>query len=185
MFFSPAVAAVAVTEVLLAGVAVAFDLATGVQTLAVLVGLATVMAVGSSKRKDATIKDFKDALEGASARADTEHELRRTAERQVSELAGKVDALERYAAPDAFKSIAHTLGGLEATMKTSIDTQGELILKNTELVAGSVAALERVAADLEALTERIHPEQLKQLLTDFGKLAQALGAIGERPPGGA
>src|SRR4051794_28689218 len=127
-------AAVAVIDL----VAAALELGQAVQWLAIAVGLAAAMAVGRSKQKDAALKDYKIALEGASARADTEHEARRKAENEASTLRGKVEMLEHYAAPEAFKSLDHTLGQLRATVGGSISAQGELILKNTELVSRAV-----------------------------------------------
>lgn len=147
----------------------------------IAIGLMTVVVVGRGQQKNKTIADFKLALEGASARADAEHEARQVAEHDAASLRGKVEMLERYAAPQAFKAIDHTLGELRATIGESISSQGELILKNTELVSKAVSALERVAADLEALAERLHPETLDKVAEDLSRLAERLGAGGDTP----
>jgi hypothetical protein len=125
------------------------------QAVVLIAGALAVIAVGRSKRKDTTITDYKEALEGCRARADNEHELRVAAERSVSELTGRLQTLERYAAPEAFREIASALARVEAVMGTAIHEQGELVMKNTELVAGQTKVLERLADDLSRLAERL------------------------------
>jgi hypothetical protein len=158
------------------------------QMVLVLIGLAAALAVGRSKRKDQIIGDLEKsearlekALEGASKRADEEHERRRQCEKSIERWQARYEEQSKYTAKEAFEAVVGELGELRATLKTSIDTQGELILKNIEQASGAVSALERVASDIEAMTERMHPETLAQVAGDLARLADRLGAGGDRP----
>ena len=115
------------TRLAIAPVGIALS-ALGLGTIAQIIGMAVILvgivAVGSSRQKDAAIKDYESALEGCRARADSEHTARIEAERRVSELAGKIETLERYAAPEAFKEIATKLGSIEALIQAWIATRG-------------------------------------------------------------
>jgi chromosome segregation ATPase len=145
------------------------DLVGFLQGLAVVVGLAAVLAVGSSKRKDATIGDLEKALkgkderleetkaqlDGASRRADEAEKAGRRCSDEVIHWKAKYDEQERYTARGALETVAERLGSLEHTIVSAITNQGELILKNTELASNAVQALQRVAIDLEKIELRL------------------------------
>lgn len=154
---------------LLALVVAVIDFVTSVQVVLGFAALTAFVAVGSSKRKDATIADLEKAVEteerlhrqsrvelaGASERADHERERRHDCDKRIAGLEKQVETLLQYAAPEAFKEIIVSLGDMRTTIRETISSQGELILKNTELQAQAVQTLERVARDLEVFAARL------------------------------
>lgn len=149
-----------------------------------LVGAAVAtLAVGRVKNKDNTIDTLSDEcaamkglleardkqLVGAQERADREHEKRIDAESRVAKCEGQIEELRPYG--EAFKALISRVERTEAVIGTAIQEQGELVMKNTEVAARSVEALESMTGDL------------KQLVVDFGHLAERLGAGGDRPIG--
>jgi hypothetical protein len=135
--------------VLSAPLAALISLADSVQLFGLVMLLAAGLAIGRSRRKDGTIADLEAAiraqdvlievrqkeLEGAQARGDREHEQRRECERRISHLEGEITTLERYTAQGALESVAERLGSIESVIVGAIQNQGELILKNTEILA--------------------------------------------------
>lgn len=109
----------------------------------------TFIAVGRTRAKDATIKTWREnadaeaaradrlqtELEGAQERADREHERRRECERQVSHLEGEIKTLERYTAQEALTQVAAELSATRETIVSAIQSQGELVMRNTEILA--------------------------------------------------
>lgn len=140
-----------------------------VQLLTVALIAAAAVPVLRSRQKDATIETLKDSagarmerikdleaeLSGTAQRADAEHEKRRECERRISHLEGKIEEQAKYTAKEAFETIVSELASLRTTIGESISSQGELILKNTELQAQAVQTLERVANDLEVFADRL------------------------------
>lgn len=117
----------------------------------------TAVPILRSRRKDAIIKVLEAdvrarasamealslQLEGASTRADEEHEKRRECEREISRLQGQCDELAKFTAPEAFRVIADRLVTVETAVVTAIQSQGELVMKNTELMASLNSMLEK------------------------------------------
>lgn len=160
------------------------------QIVGILVLLVTLLAVGRSKRKDALVADAEKALaieeklhaqtqrqfadkarqlEGATQRANNEHERRREAELVVAKLEGKLEELRPYG--EAFTVLSDRINHTETVLGTAMEQHGQLVMESTAVASQSVKALEHITNDLGELGK------------DFNALAVLLGANGERPPG--
>jgi chromosome segregation ATPase len=142
---------------LLAGGALAItDFSQSAQIFGLIVMVTAAVAIGRGKQKDQTIatlqdstgarleriKDLEAELRGASTRADQEHELRRTAEKAIARLEGELRQMERYTAKEALEQLATQLGSIESAIVTAIQSNGEIVLRNTEILADVRTRLE-------------------------------------------
>lgn len=119
------------------------------QALGLIVVVVTFVAVGRTRAKDATIKTWRDnadaeharadrlqdELTGAQERADREHDAARACERQVAHLEGEIKTLERYTAQEALTAVAAELKATRETIVGAISSQGELVMRNTEILS--------------------------------------------------
>lgn len=112
------------------------------QIVGLMIVLVTFLYVGRQKtwRNEAEAQEKRaqrlvDELRGASDRAEREHELRRGCERTIAHLQGEMKTLERYTAQGALETVASELHTTRTTIVGAIEAQGELVLKNTEILS--------------------------------------------------
>lgn len=158
-----AVAAVAAGEILLAASGVADSLQLVGLATALGVGLAvgrvkrkdaTIHDLEKAlEGKQERLDESKEHLAGAQKRADEEHEQVRACERRIASLEGELQEVRRYTAQGALGELKEiieraTLDAAERNAAMSerqeriekaivgaVESQGELVLKNTELIA--------------------------------------------------
>lgn len=152
--------------------AATFDLGASLQAVTIAIGLAAALAVGRSKRKDAVIADLEKSearleksLEGASRRADEEHERRRELERECATWRGKYEEQSRYTAREALETVAAELSVLRGAFGEALSAHGELILKANELAAASTANVIEAVNELKAIRREVitNRERLDEL----------------------
>lgn len=137
------------TAVVAGAIVATLDVGAGVQIFGLVVMVVAAVSVGRAKAKDQTIatlqdsgnarleriKDLEAELKGCQKRADDEHEMRRTAEKEVEGLRGELRQMERYTAKEALEQLAKQLGSIESAIVTAIQSNGEIVLRNTEILA--------------------------------------------------
>jgi NAD-dependent DNA ligase len=143
-------------KAILAGAILALiDFSAIAQICGVAIMVIAALAVGRSKQKDQTIatlqdsgnarlariKDLEAEQRGTAERADREHELRRTAEKRIATLEGELHQMERYTAKEALEQLGKQFATLETAIVTAIQSNGEIVLRNTELLSDVRARL--------------------------------------------
>lgn len=159
----------------------ALTISDALTVLAFIGAAVATLAVGKSKSKDNTIHTLENEtralvslletrereLTGAATRADNAQQLCHEAEIRESKLLGTIEELRPYG--EAFKELIVRVERTEAVIASAIHEQGELILQSTHVSSQSSKALEQIVKTLETLS------------TDFGAVAERLGAGQERP----
>jgi hypothetical protein len=124
----------------------------------VILGIAGILGIPALKnrRKDEVIKELKGVAE-ANERyistlerdkevlrvdRDRQAEKGRAAENKAAGCQAAYDELAKYAAPEALVEVREQLRSLEGAVVTAVNAQGELVLKNTEVLSGIKALLE-------------------------------------------
>lgn len=140
---------------LIALVAVAFRVGSGKRKDATIADLEI-----SLRAKLERITDLESQVQGASERADSAATQATEADKNFRELRGRYDELRRYTAQEAVTHFERMmqdhsiqvaerhalmlehLGKIDHTLSEALSNQGELILKNTELLARITERLE-------------------------------------------
>lgn len=107
----------------------------------------------TAEQRAREVADLERTLEGAQQRANEEHDKRRECERKVARSEGELEEVRRYTArgalgelKDIIEHVAQQANERNASMierqerieravVSAIENQGELVLKNTELIA--------------------------------------------------
>jgi hypothetical protein len=125
----------------------------------VILGMAGILGIPALKnrRKDEVIKELKGVAEAneryiSTLERDKEVVLKDRnskaqealeAERRAAGCQAAYDELSKYAAPEALSDVRRQLVSLESAIVTAVSSQGELVMKNTEVLTGIKTLLER------------------------------------------